>query len=198
MGEHYFTGDPGSAHDEREIPFSYRGKTLKFVTDAGTFSRDGVDKGSALLLRALDETHGRVLDVGCGWGAMAVSIASAYPACSVFAVDINTRAVSLAQKNAALNGVANVITCVSDGFERVEGLYDTIVINPPIRAGKAVVYALFEGCASHLAPGGALLVVIRKQQGAESAQKKLNELFSSVERIARDAGFWVLKCVHRA
>ena len=170
MSDHYYTENPASAHDERRIVLSILGQELTFTTDAGVFSRDGLDRGTELLLEALPELTGRVLDLGCGWGAVGVALGKKYPALGIVMTDINSRAVELARRNLAANGVkAEVVQ--GDGFQSVAGDFDAIVTNPPIRAGKAVIYGLFAQARDRLRPGGALYLVIRKQQGAPSALK---------------------------
>lgn len=196
MGDHYYTEVPGSAHDERAVTVRALGQELTFLTDAGVFSRDGLDRGTELLLEALPALSGRVLDLGCGWGAVGVSLAKRYPACRVTMSDVNRRALDLAAKNAQSNGAR--AQCVqSDGLDAVEGPFDLIVTNPPIRAGKQVIYRLFAQSADRLSPGGALYLVIRKQQGAESAIKYLKTIFSQVDTVEKSGGFWVIRCIKR-
>lgn len=194
MTEHYYSADPGVAHDEKQVIFEALGFQFKCVTDSGVFSRDGLDMGTRVLLDALPEVTGRILDLGCGWGAVGVALGKRSPGARLLLSDVNARAVELAERNLTANGVTNARVVRGDGFEAVDGAFDLIALNPPIRAGKAVVYGLFEASAAHLAPGGSLWVVIRKQQGAESAQKYLQTLFSQVERVERDKGYWVLRC----
>ena len=106
--------------------------------------------------------------------------------------DVNARAAELSRRNLSANGVqAEVVQ--GDGFEHVAGTFDAIVTNPPIRAGKAVIYGLFDQAKERLAPGGALYIVIRKQQGAPSALKHLKEVYGDAEVIDRSSGFWVLR-----
>lgn len=194
MNDHYFSASPESAHRYAEAEYVYRGETLRFLTDAGVFSRGEVDFGTDVLLRALPEAMaGRVLDLGCGWGAVGVSVGKKYPACRVVMSDVNERALSLAAKNAAANGV-KVETAQSDGLEQVEGPFDYILTNPPIRAGKQVIYRLFAESARKLSPEGALYIVIRKQQGAESAVKYLKTVFQQVDTVDKSGGFWVIRC----
>ena len=192
MSEHYYTQEPSSAHDERRVAITALGNELTFITDAGVFSRDGLDRGTELLLEALPALSGRVLDLGCGWGPVGVTLARKYPGLDVTMTDINARAVDLARRNAEANG-ASARVVQGDGYARAEGRYDAIITNPPIRAGKAVIYALFDDARDHLAPGGALFIVIRKQQGAPSALKHLGEVYSNVEILDREAGFWVIR-----
>ena len=193
MTEHYYSKTPGVEHDEKRVIFEALGLRFQCDTDAGVFSRDGLDMGTRILLEALPEVSGRALDLGCGWGAVGVALGKRYPGAELLLTDVNERATALAERNLRTNGVANARVVCGDGFEAVEGTFDLIALNPPIRAGKEVVYGLFASAAAHLAPGGALYIVIRKQQGAESAQKYLKTIYQSVERIARDKGYWVLR-----
>ena len=194
MNDHYFSASPTSEHRYAEAEYVYRGETLRFLTDAGVFSRGEVDFGTDVLLRALpEEMAGRVLDLGCGWGAVGASVGKKYPACRIVMSDVNERALALAAKNAAANGV-QAETAQSDGLEQVEGPFDYILTNPPIRAGKQVIYRLFAESAQKLSPEGALYIVIRKQQGAESAVKYLKTIFQQVDTVDKSGGFWVICC----
>lgn len=192
MSDHYYTENPASAHDERVVRLKALGNELTFTTDAGVFSRDGLDRGTEALLEALPALSGRVLDLGCGWGAVGVALGKQQPALEIVMTDINRRAVELARRNLDANGVrAEVVQ--GDGFENVTGEFDAILTNPPIRAGKAVIYGLFARASDFLKPGGALYVVIRKQQGAPSALKYLKEIFAEAEVINRSGGFHVIR-----
>ena len=196
MTEHYYTENPNSAHDEWQVDVRALGNDLRFTTDAGVFSRDGLDRGTEVLLNALPEPHGRVLDLGCGWGAVGVALGKKYPGLEIVMTDINARAVDLARRNLAQNGVRATVV-QGDGFEAVTGSFDLIITNPPIRAGKAVIYGLFDRARDFLAPGGSLYVVIRKQQGAPSALKHLKEVYGDAEIVDREAGFWVIRTGRR-
>lgn len=194
MNDHYYTADPQSEHRYAPAKYQYRGQALTFTTDAGVFSRGEVDFGTDVLLKALpEEMAGRVLDLGCGWGAVGVSIGKRYPGCEIVMSDVNTRALSLAAENAGKNGVA-AQTAESDGLDGVPGEFDYIVTNPPIRAGKQKIYALFADCAARLRENGEFYLVIRKQQGAESAVKYLRTVFAQVDTIDRSGGFHVIRC----
>lgn len=193
MNDQYYTREPGSASRPAACEFTFRGVPLRFQTDAGVFSRGELDQGTRLLLDALPELTGDVLDLGCGWGAIGVSLAKTMPACRVTMADVNLRALSLAGDNAARAGVA-CETVESDGFASLEGrLFDAVVTNPPIRAGKQVIYKMFDDARAHLRAGGSLWLVIRKQQGAESCIRYLGSIGYAVEKKARSAGFWVLR-----
>ena len=195
MPDHYFTPSPASGHEPVWLDTNYRGVALRFETDRGVFSRLELDRGTEILLNALPrEIRGNVLDMGCGYGALGVSLARANPGCTLTMADINERAVSLAVENAKRNGVA-AETLASDGFSALAGRrFDLIVSNPPIRAGKKVIYRMFADSAGALNENGALMIVIRKQQGAPSARAYLETLFSAVTMPFREAGYWVLRC----
>jgi 16S rRNA (guanine1207-N2)-methyltransferase len=167
---------------------------MTFVTDAGVFSRGEVDNGTRALLEALpEEMAGEILDLGCGWGVIGISVALKWPEARVTMADVNLRALELARKNAEKNRAG--VTCAeSDGMEAFMGkAFDAVITNPPIRAGKQVIYKMFADAAECLKPGGALYLVIRKQQGAESCLKYLQTLYPRVEKLDRSGGFWVLK-----
>ena len=194
MNDHYYSADPNSEHKYQTAEWTYRGHALRFTTDAGVFSKGEVDYGTATLLKALpEEMNGRILDLGCGWGAVGVSLGRAYPDCDIVMSDVNRRALELSEKNAKANGVSVQIV-ESDGLENVPGSYDYIITNPPIRAGKQVIYKMFSDSAEKLTEKGQLYLVIRKQQGAESALKYLKTIFSEVDTIEKSGGFWVIRC----
>ncbi len=193
MGEQYFTKDPTSESREAVATWEHGGKTVEFVTDRGVFSRGHVDFGSRLLVASLPPLHGRVLDLGCGYGFVGVAVGLTHPGVAELVLcDVNARALALARRNAARHGVA--VTCLeSDGFAAVEGTFDAILTNPPVRAGKAVYYPWFAEAARRLRPGGALYLVLQRKQGAPSAQKHLEGLFADVTVLERDAGYHILR-----
>ncbi|MBR2941814.1 MAG: methyltransferase [Clostridia bacterium] len=195
MTEYYYTSAPTSEHEERHFNHVFAGKVLRFQTDAGVFSKQHIDPGSELLCKALpDDLSGRVLDMGCGWGAMTILTLAKCPGCEITMADVNERALSLAQENVAANRM-QAKAVLSDGFAAIEGEFDAVITNPPIRAGKAVIYKMFEDAKAHLVSGGELYLVIRKQQGAPSALKFLKELYGKAEVIERDGGYWIIRCV---
>jgi 16S rRNA (guanine1207-N2)-methyltransferase len=195
MTEHYFTGKPASKSDARVIECALRGRAFSFETDAGVFSKARVDPGSALLIEAAPEVFGRALDLGCGWGAVGVSLAKAFPGARFVLADVNERAVALARANIERNGVLSAQAVVSDGLAAVDGAFDAVYTNPPIRAGKQLIYRLFAEAHARLTGGGCLYVVIRKQQGAPSALAYLRGLFSSAEIVRRGMGYHVIRAV---
>ncbi|MDD4080466.1 MAG: methyltransferase [Eubacteriales bacterium] len=194
MTEHYFAPHPDARHDPREVEIDLKGTRFRFLTDTGVFSRGGLDEGSALLLGAvLDRVSGAVLDLGCGWGPVGVITARLCPSCRVTMLDVNARACLLAEENVRHNGVDAEVIC-QDGLNGTGQHYDWILLNPPIRAGKETVCRLFRESADRLNPGGILAVVIRKQQGASSAQRYLEGLFGQVTLHCRKKGYHVYFC----
>ncbi len=196
---HYFDQKPDVSHAPRSFDVSFEGVSFKFATDRGVFSRKKLDDGTELLLSTVLEREEdgalRVLDLGTGIGVMAIVLAKLRPSFSVTGSDINERAVTLASKNARLNGVENVAFCQGDGLPAEDAPpYDFIVMNPPIRAGKETVYRLFSEAREHLSePEGRLYIVIRVKQGAASAARELAREFEHVETINRGKGYHVIK-----
>lgn len=194
MAEQYFAPQPHSASAPQAFELTWRGRAFRFLTDSGVFSKGELDLGTRTLLEALPmEPRGRLLDLGCGWGAVGVMLSALHPGLQVVMSDVNERAAALARRNLALNG-ASAQVAQGDGLAAVEGDFDLIALNPPIRAGKQTVYRLFDECAGRLTPSGALYVVIRRQQGADSARRHLGGLFRSVQTVARRGGFHVFRC----
>ena len=195
MSDHYFTAAPQSEHKPSSFSTEYRGRALTYQTDSGVFSRTELDRGTEVLLDALpDEISGDVLDMGCGYGALGVAMAAVNPNARLVMTDVNERAAGLARDNARANGV-QAETLVGDGYAAVAGrTFDWIFTNPPIRAGKQVIYKMFADGAASLNEGGVMILVIRKQQGAPSAITYLKTLFGEVETIEKKSGFWIIRC----
>ncbi len=194
MNDHYYTRVPQSESKPVLCEYSYRGIPLSFQTDAGVFSKGEVDAGTRLLLDALpEEMAGDILDLGCGWGVIGIAVKRKWPETRVMMADVNIRALELSRENAKRNRAG--VSCVeSDGMAALAGkTFDAVITNPPIRAGKQVIYRMFADAAKSLKPGGALYLVIRKQQGAESAMKYLQTIYGSVEKISKSGGFWVIR-----
>lgn len=197
MSEHYYTSQPTAGHEEREFEADLRGTTFRFITDAAVFSRDRIDFGSALLIEAMEITPtDTVLDMGCGYGPIGMAAARLAAEGKVYLVDVNERAVDLARRNLAANGITNAEVRVGDGPAPVADItFDKVLTNPPIRAGKQTVYRMIDEAHAILKPGGSIWVVIQTKQGAPSMKKRLAERFGDVEDVEREAGFHVFKAV---
>jgi 16S rRNA (guanine1207-N2)-methyltransferase len=191
----YFDNDETLAH--REISFSYKlfGETFTLRSDAGVFSKDGLDDGSRLLLETIAKTDlgTEILDLGCGVGPIGLTLAKLDPSRHLTLADVNLRALECCKANAAALGVEDRVDIIeSDVYSNIATSFSTIVTNPPIRAGKKVTYAMYAGAVSHLNEGGSLILVIRKAQGAPSCQRYLETLFPSVSVVAQHKGYRIL------
>ena len=194
MSKMYYAENPDAAHDIHELRVELLGKNMTFLTDAGVFSKKMVDFGSQLLLKCVEVNEGEtVLDVGCGYGPLGLSLAKAYGAQATM-VDINNRALDLARQNAERNKVEARIF-QSNIYEQVEGKFDHVISNPPIRAGKQVVHEIIEKSRDFLKDGGDLTIVIQKKQGAPSAKSKMEDVFGNCEIVRKDKGYYILRSV---
>lgn len=190
---HYFIEDPNLAHQVEAFSYYFGDRRFRFESDAGVFSPGHVDPATDLLLHQLPALSGEVLDLGCGWGPVGTVLGALYPETARITMsDVNGRALALAERNSRANGVE--AACVlSDGFEGLEGPFDAVVLNPPIHAGKSVIFGFYEGAFSHLREKGRLFVVIQKKHGAESTIARLEELFGGCEILYRKKGMYVLE-----
>jgi 16S rRNA (guanine1207-N2)-methyltransferase len=219
--DHYFSERPASAGGRHVFAASLRGFELRLVTEAGVFSRDRVDRGTALLIKHMEiRPTDRFLDLGCGYGVVGIVAAKLAAGGQVTLVDINQRAVELARENIQVNGVENAAVHQGDGFAPIAAsIFDVIALNPPIRAGLAVVHSLIEQAHGHLAASGNLTpgsVVIsplslvapspraergkggevsrfyligRTKQGVIRIAQKMREIFGNVEEVAKGGGY---------
>ncbi|MGM9944331.1 MAG: class I SAM-dependent methyltransferase [Lysinibacillus sp.] len=196
MSEHYYSNKPQTESKPRQWKFTLRGHTFTFETDAGVFSKSEVDFGSRVLIDTFEmpEVEGDVLDVGCGYGPIGLSIAKAIPERFVHMMDINTRAIALAEKNAQVNGVQNVRIFESNGLASVGDVKAAAILtNPPIRAGKETIFRFYDESYEKLVEGGELWVVIQKKQGAPSTVSHLEERFSEVDVVEKKKGYWIIR-----
>ena len=188
----YYAENPDSAHDIHELKVTLLGQSFTFLTDSGVFSKKMVDYGSQVLLNTLDFEKGKtLLDLGCGYGPLGISLAKVQGVKPTM-VDVNNRAIDLAKQNAQKNGVEADIFH-SNIYEKVNGTFDYIISNPPIRAGKQVVHTIISESINYLKVGGNLTIVIQKKQGAPSAKAKMEEVFGNVEILKRDKGYYILR-----
>ncbi|HJR88562.1 MAG TPA: methyltransferase [Aeromicrobium sp.] len=192
MASHYFDADPGTSDRRRMIKATIFGRELDFMTSSGTFSPDGLDKATDVLLREVPPPTGEktLLDLGCGWGAIAVGLALAAPESTVWAVDVNSRARELTSENAGRHR-ARVRVAAPDSVPG-ELLFDEIWSNPPVRIGKDALHGLLAMWMARLAPGGAGYLVVGKNLGADTLQRWLINSGFPTERIASGRGFRVL------
>lgn len=168
-----------------------------FKSDNGVFSKEKLDFGTRLLLESLPmkDMSGDVLDLGCGYGVVSI-ILSKFVNCNFDAVDVNRRALHLFEMNIKLNKVSGINIFESNVYENVTKKYDYIITNPPIRAGKEVVYKMLRGAKDHLKENGYLYFVMRKDHGAKTAIKDISDIYNC-EIITKEKGFFVIKCFSR-
>lgn len=194
MGQ-YFTNDDLKS-ELKEFDVSLMGVKLSLMSDNGVFSKHGVDFGTRVLLDSLpkEKLEEPLLDVGCGYGPIGLSIAKSL-GIETHLIDVNRRALHLTELNAKRNDVHNVHIYESDCYSNVDSniKFRTIVTNPPIRAGKKVVYEILFGARFHLANDGNLFIVVRKEQGAKSMHRDLSE-FYNVEILTKEKGYFVFRC----
>lgn len=196
MSDHYYSRKPQTESKPRQWDFTLLGHRFLFETDTGVFSKSEVDFGSRVLIDAFEapKLEGDFLDVGCGYGPIGLSIAKANGERTVHLVDVNTRAIHLAEKNAAANGIQNVRIYESDGLSAVQTAnFAAILTNPPIRAGKETIFRFYKESYEKLVSGGELWVVIQKKQGAPSTFSYLQEIFGQVETVEKAKGYWIIK-----
>ena len=196
--EHYFTNNNNLKSEIKELTYIYEGNKLTFLSDNGVFSKSKIDFGSISLIEAFFKYNKQniniVLDVGCGYGFMGITISKILN-CHVDMVDINKRALHLTKKNIEKNNVdANAFE--SNIYENVDNKYDVIITNPPIRAGKSVVLEILEKAKEHLTSNGELWFVIRKDQGAKSIAKQLENSYFC-EEVCKNKGFYIFKAKNR-
>ena len=193
---HYFVNDESLVSKPRQVTYVINNVNFSLTSDAGVFSKNELDKGSEILIKTLlPLSLGKnILDIGCGIGPIGLTLAYFHPELNVTCSDINTRALALCEKNALSLSLSQRVTCLqSDIYVEIEGTYDSIVSNPPIRAGKKVTYAIYIGAKDHLIDGGSLYVVVRKSQGAVSVKAYLEEIFGNAEVLKRSKGYYILK-----
>ncbi len=194
MSEHYFTAEPVGEATMRQVTARIAGETYRFTTAGGTFAATRLDPGTSVLLERGPTPAGRtLLDLGCGWGPVAVSLARRVPAATVWAVDVNRRALDLTGVNAATAGVADRVRRVEPDDVPAEVTFDAIWSNPPIRVGKTELHAMLLHWLPRLAPGGAAWLVVARNLGADSLAAWLAEQGWPTGRHASAKGYRVLR-----
>ena len=190
---HYFTNDKLPSNVKKTECFVL-GQKFLFLTDNGVFSKDGLDFGSRLLLESipLDEVGGKILDMGCGYGVFGIVLVKTIDA-EIDIVDVNKRALHLSERNIEENHVSGISVFESDCYSNISSKYTSIITNPPIRAGKKVVYDIVMNAKDYLEDNGKLFIVIRKEQGAKSLIVDLKKVYD-VDILAKKKGFFIIKC----
>lgn len=191
---HYYKNDESLEDKIKTIKVNVRDLDLTFKTNSGVFSKDGLDYGSRVLINnvLLNDSKIKIADVGSGYGPIGISLAKLYPNSNVFMFDVNERAVNLSIENAKINNVLNIEANISDILSKANNYFDVVVTNPPIRAGKDIVFKIYEESYEKLVSGGVIYSVIQRKQGAPSSFNKLLEVFGNCEVIDKNKGYWIL------
>jgi 16S rRNA (guanine1207-N2)-methyltransferase len=192
--EHYFSADPSVPFRRVPVTASVWGHSLPLVSGSGVFAQGRVDLGTGVLFRETSPPDGgRILDLGCGYGAIGLAIATAVPTADITGVDVNERALLLANENAEALGVSSRFRALRPDAVAPDATYDEIWSNPPIRIGKAALHELLLAWLPRLVPGGRAVMVVGRNLGADSLQRWLVEQGYPTERLASAKGFRVLE-----
>jgi 16S rRNA (guanine1207-N2)-methyltransferase len=187
--EHYFCEKPGGSKDELQIKFRLNSDILCFCTANSVFSKSRVDNGTNLLIKECRLKDGlKILDLGCGYGVIGISLARLFPLSKITMSDINERALDLTRKNISLNEV-NAQVVKSSFFENINEKFDAILSNPPFSAGKEICYMLVEQSYAHLEKNGSLQMVAPGKKGGKELSNKMRCVFGNVETIGRQSGY---------
>ena len=193
-GQQYFAERPQAAHRRGEVRVVLPDVVLRLETDSGTFSPGRLDPGTRVLLDTVPAppASGDLLDLGCGYGPVALTMAARSPGATVWAVDTNERALELCRSNAARAGLGNV-RCITPGEAPPGTRYSVIWSNPPIRIGKPALHELLTTWLGLLVPGGAAYLVVHRNLGSDSLQSWLRRRGWAAERVTSRAGYRVLR-----
>lgn len=197
-GDHYFTAAPASPDERRPLTVTLAGQRHTVEVAPGIFSPGGLDKGTAVLLEEVPHPppSGRFLDLGCGWGPIALTLGLLSEHAEVLGVDVNERSVELTNRNASTLGLDHVIAVTPDAVDG-DAAYDLIWSNPPIRVGKTALHELLRRWLPSLAPGGTAYLVVQRNLGSDSLQRWIeSDLRMPCARFASSKGFRVLRVDH--
>jgi 16S rRNA (guanine1207-N2)-methyltransferase len=189
---HYFSEKQDSSLDVKKIMIRLKDRVFELYSSSGIFSKDELDKGTKLLIESAIVKEGfSVLDLGCGYGVVGISIKKMHPGTKILMTDINERAVMISNKNLKFHNLKGIEARKSDIFSDINESFDTILLNPPQTAGRDICFRMIEESKDHLNSDGTLQIVARHNKGGETLSKKMKEVFGNVKDIGRNAGFRV-------
>ena len=193
---HYFSEKPEIKSEKKRIKYTIQNKKFEFITDNGVFSKSKVDFGTDLMLneflkknRGLEVEKIKILDIGCGYGVVSVVLKSFYPEISITLSDVNERALELSEENLKKYDINDYHIIKSDAFEKITEKFNVILSNPPIRAGKDIIFKIYSEAYERLNENGEFYCVIQTKHGAKSTQKKLMEIFGNCDTVTIDGGY---------
>lgn len=196
--QHYFIDKEHKESDFFTFNENINGQKFAFLSCDSIFSKKSIDKGSLALIKAIDKylsLKGEGLDFGCGYGVLAIYLMKNYDV-TIDMLDVNKTALYLAKQNFKNNGLQNKTEFFeSNVFSNNNKIYDFIISNPPIKAGKSVLFEFLKESYNHLKTGGTLTMVIRKDAGMESAKKCLFQIYDNCQILMRDKGYYILHCI---
>lgn len=193
----YFVNDESLAHEYKKIYYGFKGNELTFITDSGVFSKDHVDEGTDILINNLPSVSGKVLDLGCGYGCVGITLKKAYPNITLTMADVNERALKLVTGNCELNSIIDFDLIESDCFDDIKDEFNYIIVNPPIRAGKEVIFKMYEEAYEHLSNAGMLIFVMNKKHGLNSSLEKITSIFGSYDVLYKKKGWSVIQGIKK-
>lgn len=193
---HYYTDNKELPSNKKQFTYYFDNEVFEFVTDNGVFSKKTLDYGSYLLIKNVykSELGTNVLDLGCGWGPVGIILKRFNSNINVSAVDVNSRAIELAKENSLLNKTETK-TYLCEDIETLNIKFDSVIFNPPIRAGKKLIYTLYQKSFNVLNDNGKLVIVIQKKQGAQSSLDELKKIFNKVEILEKDSGYYIIQAI---
>ena len=190
--QHYYSEKQTSPLRLKKIKAILRGISFEFYTASGIFSPKKIDRGTKILIeRLIMEKDWKVLDFGCGYGPVGITTAKCFPETQVLMIDINRRAIQLANMNIKLNNLSNISAKYSNLFENIDQKFDTILVNPPQTAGRKLCFEIIGQSKKYLEKDGLLQLVARHNKGGSELSKKMKEVFGNVNEIAKKSGYRV-------
>jgi 16S rRNA G1207 methylase RsmC len=195
---HYYSENQTSPLRLEKIKSILRNNSFEFYTGSGVFSKKRVDKGTEILVNnCIAKDNWKVLDLGCGYGVVGVVIGKICPKTKILMVDFNRRALKLAKMNLELNNVENAEIRHSNLYSKIDEKFDTIIVNPPITAGRKTCFDIIEGAKGHLEKGGILQMVARHRKGGKILGEKMLDIFGNMNFIAKRAGYRIYSSVKK-
>jgi 16S rRNA (guanine1207-N2)-methyltransferase len=188
---HYYSAEQTSRLGLKKINIKLKKDSFSLFSCSGVFSKDRLDNGTRLLIEKSVVKNGwKVLDLGCGIGVVGIALLRRFAKINVVMSDVNKRAVMISKKNVELFGFKQRCKVIeSNGFEKIKGKFDCVLLNPPQTAGKKICFEMIKGAHDHLVKDGVLQIVARHKKGGRSLSEEMESVFGNVEKVAIQSGF---------